>query len=592
MIPGLQERIHQLEMGAGARLIKALVALLAFLTLAITWNLAQFRHFANPEAMDAAQLARNVAGGRGYTTDVIRPLDVHLLDQHGGEGMPRAHPDLSNAPAWPTVLAQLMRRLPMHWQTGDAREFTRYQPEVVIGWFNQFLFLLVLVVVFALARRLFDETVAWVSVIVLGGSELFWRFSLSGLSTMLLTLVCLLLFWCLAAAERGAREGRWGWGRLLPLALLAGVLTGVAGLTRYSFAFLALPVVLFFGFAFEQRRLALGLMALLGFTAVLTPWLARNHALSGHLFGTAGYALHMDSERFPGDRLERALQPRQLDTPLDIGKAGLGEHWRKFLRNGARQMKEDLPRLGGSWLTAFFLAGLLMPFQNPGLRRLRTFLLLALGTLFVVQALGRSHLSEAVPEVNSENLLVVLAPLVFVFGAAMFAVLLDQMEIEHPPTRNLAAGLACLVLCAPLIFTLFTPRYTTLAYPPYHPVVIQEAAGWMQAEPEPELAMSDIPWAVAWYGNRPCVWLTWDLADAETINRQQALRALYLTHLTLDRKLVTGQIRDTEPWGKFALDVLLRGEVPDGFPLREAYADWFPDQLFLTDRPRWEQGSN
>ena len=46
------------------------------------------------------------------------------------------------------------------------------------------------------------------------------------------------------------------------------------------------------------------------------------------------------------------------------------------------------------------------------------------------------------------------------------------------------------------------------------------------------------------------------------------------------------QSRDSV-WGKFALDSALKEEIPDGFPLKHAYASWFPDQLVLADRPRW-----
>lgn len=587
MIPGLQERIHQLELGRGAKIVKALVAMLGFLALALTWNATQFRHFASPEAMDAAQLARNLADGKGFTTRFIRPFSAHLLREHaGGMFLDGDHPDLANAPVYPALLAGVFRLAPMRWQTGDVKSFERFQPEEVIARFNQILFVLVLVLVFVVARRLFDETAAWVSTVALGGAELFWQFSGSGLPTMLLSLECLLLFWCLAAAERGARESGWSLPRLLPLALLAGLLTGMAGLTRYALAWLALPVLGFFCFAFAQRRTVLVLAAFLGFAAVLTPWLARNYALSGHLFGAAGYALYMDSERFPGDRLERALRPRQIETPTDLGKAGMDEHWRKFLRNGGRLVREDLPKLGGSWLSAFFLAGLLMPFNNPGLRRLRAWLVVSLGALAIVQSLGRTHLSDLTPEVNSENLLAALAPLVFVFGAAMVVVLLDQLPIEFPPTRNLAAGVVCLALCAPLIFTLLSPRRSALAYPPYHPAVIQETAAWMRAN---ELTMTDVPWAWAWYGNRDAVWLTWDLqTDATAIHRVKPIRSLHLTQRTLDRKLISEQLRDEEPWGRFVIDSVARGEVPEGFPLKHAFSEWFPDQLFLSDRPRWE----
>lgn len=588
MGPGLQERIHSLEMGAGASIVKAIVGLLGFVAVALMWNSTQYHHFDNPEAMDSAQLAANIAEGRDYTTHYIRPFSAWVLREHTGSMfLDGDHPDISNAPVYPNLLAGLMTKLPAHKAIAHGESFTEYAPEVWMARMNQLLFLLVLIVTFLLARRLFDSMVGWIAVVTLGGAELYWRFTLSGLPTLLIALTCLLLFWCMASAERGAREHKWTLVRLLPLALLAGTLTGVAGLTRYSFAWLAIPVVAFFGLAFDQRRLVLMLTVFLGFGAVMTPWLARNYAISGHLFGTAGFAVNMDSERFPGDRLERALRPRQPDTPMDISKAGMDEHWRKFLRNATRIVKDELPKLGGSWLSAFFLAGLFMPFNNPGLRKLRWFVAGSLALLIAVQTLGRTHLSDLTPEMNSENLLAVLVPLVFIFGAAMFAVLLEQTGIDYPPVRNFVGGVVCVLFCAPLVLAILQPRPGRMAFPPYHPPAIQEAAGWMRPT---ELTMSDAPWAFAWYGNRDAIWLTWDLEnDANTITHLQPIRAIHLTALTLDRKLVTDQMRDPEPWGMFALDVIVRGELPDKFPLRHAFADWFPDQLFLTDRKRWEQ---
>ena len=64
------------------------------------------------------------------------------------------------------------------------------------------------------------------------------------------------------------------------------------------------------------------------------------------------------------------------------------------------------------------------------------------------------------------------------------------------------AGLSCL----PMMFTLLSPKTMPVVYPPYYPPDIQQTAGWMKPD---ELMMSDVPWAVAWYGNRQCA-----LADA------------------------------------------------------------------------------
>ncbi len=59
---------------------------------------------------------------------------------------------------------------------------------------------------------------------------------------MLLVVEFLLLVWFLVAAEKCARERKWGLLRLAPLALIAGALVGVAGLTRYACGWL---IVLF-----------------------------------------------------------------------------------------------------------------------------------------------------------------------------------------------------------------------------------------------------------------------------------------------------------------------------------------------------------
>src|SRR5262249_19635984 len=144
--------------------------------------------------------------------------------------------------------------------------------------------------------------------------------------------------------------------------------------------------------------------------------------VSGTPFGTAGFAVMENNSVFPENRLERSLEP-------NLHRVVLGEYSHKLL-GGLRQIvSNDLPKLGGSWISALFLVGLLVGFRNPAIRRLRYFLIGSLVMLVLAQALGRTHLSDASPEINSENLLVLLAPLVFVFGVSLFFVLLDQLQL-------------------------------------------------------------------------------------------------------------------------------------------------------------------
>src|SRR5207249_12133546 len=111
--------------------------------------------------------------------------------------------------------------------------------------------------------------------------------------------------------------------------------------------------------------------------------------------------------------------------------------WFKLLYNRRQIVQNDLPRLCGSWVSAFFLVSLLVGFRNPSVKRIRYFLVLCLPVLTIAQALGHTHLSEDSPEINSENLLVILAPMVLVYGVSLFFLLLDQMNFEVPGVRYL-----------------------------------------------------------------------------------------------------------------------------------------------------------
>ena len=139
-----------------------------------------------------------------------------------------------------------------------------------------------------------------------------------------------------------------------------------------------------------------------------------------------------------------------------------------------------------------------------------------------------------------------------------------------------------------MAFALLPPPKVPVAYPPYYPPEIQETAGWMKPG---ELMMSDVPWAVAWYGQRQCAWLTLDSGDAffALNDNLKPVQALYLTPVTTDGKFVTDMMRGGEQgWGNFFAKALITGQIPGKFPLHSAPTGFLPDRLFLTDWPRWK----
>jgi 4-amino-4-deoxy-L-arabinose transferase-like glycosyltransferase len=606
----LQEWIHKLEEGGGLRPMKYVLAALVLVLLVAGYNWRGFRNFSTQEAMDTAQLARNLAEGRGYTTLFVRPFSMHLVKKRNEEkhGIPEAgrlvdysmireaHPDIANPPVYPVMLAGLMKVLPFRFDVDlsspfwsepaprptpqSPRVFVRHQPDFLISLFNQALFFGVVVLTFFWARRMFDAPVAWLSAVLLLLTEIMWRFSVSGLSTMLVLLIFVGLVWCLTLLENEAREPKWGAKGVMIFAASAGVLLGVGALTRYSFAWLVLPAVLFVILFAGQRRAALALLVVAAFMVVLMPWVIRNYSISGMPFGTATYAPLESTFLFPDYRLQRSLEP-------DFTRVHLTAFWHKLFTNTRAILQGDLLKLGGNWIGALFLAGLLLGFRNPALRRIRYFLVGSIGLLVVVQALGRTHLSEDSPEINTENLLVLLTPFVMVYGVSFFYALLDQIELPLPQLRYAVIGIFGVLISLPMLFFFLPPKTNPVAYPPYYPPLIQQSAYWMN---ENELMMSDIPWGVGWYGNRQCVWLTLN-AQSEffAINDfQKPVAGLYLTPQTMDARFVSEWIRAGEhSWGSFILESIVKREVPPTFPLREAPAGYLPEQLFLTDRKRW-----
>jgi len=599
----IQRLIHMLEVGAGSRYLRVFALVMAVVALAFLYNIRAYRNLAAPEAMDAAQLARNLSEGRGYTTLFIRPFSLYLVQQHNEPSIPvaltngtpdfaqirTAHPDLANPPGYPLLLAGLMKVLPFNYPVNlkgtfwaNNGSFWRYQPDFLIALFNESLLVIVVVLTFFLAKKLFDSNVAWLSAILVLVCELLWRFSISGLSTMLLLVIFLGLVLLLLEIERGAREPAPRAGRLLGWAVAAGLLTGIGALTRYGFGWTIIPVAMFLLLFSGPRKMFNLLAALAAFALVLTPWIIRNEAVSGTAFGTAGYAVVEGTYLFPRFQLQRSLHPdltHALWLTLYVQKLC------GYLRGN---LTGDLLKSGATWAGGLFFAGLFLGFRSTGARRLRYFLLMCLPVFILVQSLGRTQLSEQSPEINSENLLVLLVPLVFVFGASFFFTLLEQMTLPLMQLRY-AVIAGFVALCGlPLALALLPPQTVPVVYPPYFPPELQQTANWMKPE---ELMMSDVPWAVAWYGHRQCVWLSLD-AKTEFFAISDYLKpvqALYLTPQTMDGRFVSDWVQTHDfSWGNFVVDSVVKNKIPDNFSLRHAPTGFLPDRLFLTDRDRWK----
>jgi 4-amino-4-deoxy-L-arabinose transferase-like glycosyltransferase len=471
--------------------------------------------------------------------------------------------------------------------------FSRYQPDFLIHWFNQLLFLGLAVLTYFCGKRLFDHSVAITAALLLLASEVMWKFSASGLSTILVMVILMAAALCVIAGQQEVLEPKRGSTWPVLMAAIAGVLLGLAGLTRYGTMWLILPAIAFVAVFGGARRVSMALVMAAAFTATFVPWIWRNMGVSGTPLGTASYDLFKGMSLFGEHRLERSLDP---DLQFSVQAI-----WVKFVMNSRAVFQEELFSLGSGWILALFAVALMLGFRKPLIRQTRYWIIGCIVVLYVVQVLGRTQLSEDSPRINTENYLVLLLPLVAIYAAGFFQVMLEQIQVPAEAIRQAVRALLIILVATPLMLTVLPPRTSPIQYPPFYPPTIQHVANWYRAD---ELLMSDVPFAVAWYGDRQCTWLTLGATasasgdDSESFfainDRIRPIFGVYLTPKTLDQRFQSEIVRGgNDSWGALAVATLLN-KTPDGkfepprrFPLRTVANELLPEQLFLADWQRW-----
>jgi hypothetical protein len=273
-----------------------------------------------------------------------------------------------------------------------------------------------------------------------------------------------------------------------------------------------------------------------------------------------------DSTAEPG--LVRASYSDELPA-IDLKKLA-----NKMLTSLQENLKTRLWSGGAMWFTAFFAAGWLYTFRSSSTNRLRWIFTIALAVLLVAQAVFNSGETE-------RPVAVWLAPLLMIFGAGFFFVLLGSNATLAQWPRTVMTAL--LVLHAlPLVHDALEPQRLHFQYPPYFPALFQNMRDEL-ARRSPDArygAMADVPAGVAWYGQTR-VWAQPPrLRDFYAITLVQPIGELLLTPRTLDRPFfselnakpilpgaLTAVPNRFGEWGEIYAG-FVTGTMPREFPLR------------------------
>lgn len=570
----LQEFIHWLEMGGGARGVALAAVLVGGLLLSLRVSWTQFHGATSETVLLQADVGRQLARGQGFTTQVNYPQTAAFMEARGQRfDAKQPYPELHQAPLYSLVIGGALAVLPERTREGLFAVAPvapdGFRADYFLLGLNLALFWLAAWLTYDLGRRLFEPRVGWLAALGMMLSTPLWKqtVAINGLPLlMVLALLAFRLSWQLdqaLAAER--RRAALGW------AAAVGAVCGLLFLTEYSAGALIFVALGFAAWRFSssQRWVALTLIAL-AFAVVTGPWVARNLRLTG---SPTGLAVQNVALKFGDPTAEPAKARTALAAKLpalDLNKLG-----NKTLTSLQENLGTRLWSGGALWFAAFFAAGWLYQFRSAEADRLRWTFTAALGVLVLVQAVCNSGESERLP-------VHYLAPVLMIFGAAFFFVLLGSNRVLAAWPAVAAAGLLALQ-ALPLVHDIMEPRRVHFSYPPYFPGLLMSMGEELERrDPTGRYGiMADVPAGVAWYGDHRAWAQPEKLRDFYAITLEQSIGELLLTPQTLDRpffsELAATQGEGADPraagvgrfgdWGRVYAG-LFNGTMPRDFPLR------------------------
>jgi hypothetical protein len=546
----IQRSIHTLEAGGLAVWIRRALVVLAIFGLAFYYIGREFRGLATSQAMDQAQIGRNIANGEGWKTDFIRPLAVGQLQRNGKDVATRVWQDTYNAPLPPLVNAVALRPFKRFWKM-TPREVV-YTGDRVIAISAICFFLASLVFLYLLAARLFDQRLAVLATALVLLCDTIWQYSLSGLPQMLLLFLFNGTLYTIVRAIQAQYEG----GPVGIWLALTGLGFGLMALSHALTIWMFAAALLFSIFFFRPRGWAAGIV--LGvFLVLYTPFLVRNYVVSGSPLGVAGYAI------LDGIKYTEAGHMRR--TALELQDVGPGFFRDKFVTNVTQQFGNIFEYLGWSAVALAFFVSLLHIFKRKETAVARWFVL----AMWSGAALGMAVYGMRDEQgIIANQLHLLFIPIMTCYGLAYLLVQWNRLEIEIRLARIGFITLLFLLSSVPLLLSFTMPAKQGVRWPPYVPPYISILNQWMRPE---EVIASDMPWAISWYADRRSLYVPEtvkifsDMHDYGVVGAP--VNGLYLTPISgSQNKLVDilkGEYRDWAP-------VILRSVDLTKFPLKWA----------------------
>lgn len=563
----VQAFVHKLEEGGWARIIQTCVMIAIMGAVAVFLMISRFNGLSSSTGMEHAQIARELTRGHGFSTKMIRPIEINrLVQKHGGFPVENI-PETYHGPLFPAFNALMFLSIGDDWKTTETNLV--YLPDRLVAIGALLCFAAGLALNFLTLRRLFDAKLATMTTGLCLVSSTFWQTSLTGLPQMLLFLLFAGAMYFMIRAVQNQTEGRGPTGWLALAGLFFGLLALTHALTIWIFTGAAIFAAVFF-----RPKLRDTAVMLVVFLLVYSPWLVRNQVVSGKVLGSSAYTL-MAEANGPVETIMR--------TPVvslrSLSMKGLRE---KVQSQATAQLDGIYGYLGHILVAPFFFLSLIHLFKRPDTSSMRWgVLLMWLGALT-----GMSFFGMDTGDAGVNNLHLLFIPLMTAYGLAFVLVLWNRLGIHLPLARTLLLTMIFLVSAAPFIFYLLG-RSFPVQWPPYVAPYIGKLGEWVSPK---EVIASDMPWATAWYADRISLWLPQTPAELVRMKDWSELKApivgLYLSPITGNSEFIR-EIAKGE-WKEWAPLVMRSTAFPPNWPFQAAIPMPIANEcIFYADRDRW-----
>ncbi len=575
---------------------------LAFMTVAVgvlffVQLFVTFRGLSAASGMDQAQVAREMARGHGLHTKVVRPYEWRQQIDAGKDAKPGALSDTMNPPMQSLMLAPLFKMLESFWSFDENSSI--YFLDRVVAATGMLFFLGSVAMGRLIARRLFDDTIAGWTVLTVLACQFLWDVARSGLPQMMLLFFFLIaLRSLLIGLERVTHhEGA------VKQALVIGCMGALMVVSHWMGVFLVIGFTLVSVWLLRPRALAAALTGLIPLLALIA-WGARNQAVCGDVFGSMKATLQSVIALSSDSLLMRDFSGKSPMAAADVLS-------KKLAFNLVAQLRDLYSHLGAVLPAVLFFFAILHPFK----RRVVRYFGWSLMVLWLFSVVGMALLGLPAKENDANQIHSLFIPVMTPFGFAFLAVLWGRLGVQGFRSgwwsRHGLAAAAFAITAMPMLLSLATEVTHGLKHkdqfaqwPPYMPKQISKIANFTLQN---ELVMTDMPWAVAWYADRPGVWLPVERSDFPKMKKAAeqhgaGIAGILMTPLSLHAEhiadIFTGEYRD---WAApamrgillgFGVDVMAQGDLSYRYflPLAGQSNDkrFVAEMLFMSDRKRWE----